>query len=226
MWFPLITRRPVYAPITVDSDEEAKSRLDRSYKNKLSLRLNILLLVALCSVSCTLGFLAARFLDTQSIASRVGLRFAKELSTFSYSRNFSYPPSNTTDAAWNGLFMTKGDGGFFNHPYVKGERATLSVLHQLHCLDGIRHIYYLNNDAATTGTVLLDEELDLHMRRSHMRHCIDFLRQSLMCCGDSSIERVNPELKGVTGWGTEHMCTNWEELQEWVGERQRLDREG
>lgn len=33
------------------------------------------------------------------------------------------------------------------------------------------------------------------MRRSHMRHCIDFLRQSLMCCGDSSIERVNPELK-------------------------------
>lgn len=33
-------------------------------------------------------------------------------------------------------------------------------------------------------------------------------------------------IQGVTGWGTEHVCTNWEELQEWVGERQRLDREG
>ncbi|KAF7912147.1 uncharacterized protein EAF01_001168 [Botrytis porri] len=226
MWFPLITRGSTYAPVTADLEEEAKPGLQESSKNKLNLRLNILLLFTLCFVSCALGFLAARFLDTRSIAARVGPQFAKELGNFSYNRNFSYPPSNTTDAAWNGLFMTKGGGGFFNHPYVEGDRATLSVLHQLHCLDGIRHIYYLNNDAATTGKVLVEEELEPHMRRSHVRHCIDFLRQSLMCCGDSSIERVNSELKGVTGWGTEHMCTNWEELQEWVGERQRLDREG
>ncbi|ATZ47631.1 hypothetical protein BCIN_02g08890 [Botrytis cinerea B05.10] len=226
MWFPLITRHPIYEPVTASSDELAISGPHKSSKNKLSLRVNILMLVTLCFASCALGFLAARLLDTQSTAVRVGPRFAKELSVFSYNRNFSYPPSNITDAAWNGLFMTKSDGGFFNHPYVEDERATLSVLHQLHCLDGIRHIYYLNNHAATTGTVLLEEELELHMRRSHMRHCIDFLRQSLMCCGDSTIERVDPELKGVTGWGTEHVCTNWEELQEWVGERQRLDREG
>ncbi|KAF7943519.1 hypothetical protein EAE96_011442 [Botrytis aclada] len=226
MWFPLITRRPIYTPVTVASEEEeAKPGLHKSSKNELNLRLNILLLFVLCSAFCALGFLAARLLDKQSIVTSTGPQFAKEPNTFSYNRNFSYPPSNVTDAAWNGLFITKGDGGFFDHPYTEGERATLSVLHQLHCLDGIRHIYYLNNDAATTGTVLLDEELEPHMRRSHMRHCIDFLRQSLMCCGDSSIERVNPELNGVTGWGTEHVCTNWAELQGWVGERQRLDRE-
>lgn len=28
-----------------------------------------------------------------------------------------------------------------------------------------------------------------------MRHCLDFLRQSLMCCGDSGIEKVDQELK-------------------------------
>lgn len=59
----------------------------------------------------------------------------------------------------------------------------------------MRHIYYLNNDAATTGQILVDEELEPHMRRNHMRHCLDFLRQSLMCCGDSSIEKVDRELK-------------------------------
>ncbi|EDN97246.1 predicted protein [Sclerotinia sclerotiorum 1980 UF-70] len=73
-------------------------------------------------------------------------------------------------------------------------------------------------------TLLVEEELEPHMQRSHMRHCLDFLRQSLMCCGDSSIEKVDPELKGVTGWGTEHICTSWEQLQKWVGGRQRLDR--
>ncbi|TGO24667.1 hypothetical protein BPAE_0097g00110 [Botrytis paeoniae] len=71
MWFPLITRRPVYALVTVDPDEEARSGLHKSSKNKLSLRLNILLIFTLCFASCTLGFLAARLLDTQSIAARI-----------------------------------------------------------------------------------------------------------------------------------------------------------
>ncbi|KAJ8063518.1 hypothetical protein OCU04_007393 [Sclerotinia nivalis] len=226
MWFPLITRIPLYTPVTAGPDEEAKQHVSVKYEEGKS-KWNILFILTACFASGALGFVFARLLNTQStVLNPAGPQFTKEPYTFSYNRRFSYPPSSATDTAWDGLFPGKGNGEFFNHPYVEGGRATLSVLHQLHCLDGIRHIYYLNNHAATTGTLLLEEELEPHMRRSHMRHCLDFLRQSLMCCGDSSIEKVNPELKGVTGWDTEHMCTNWGELQEWVGERQRLDREG
>ncbi|KAG4026281.1 hypothetical protein MFRU_042g00100 [Monilinia fructicola] len=226
MWFPLLTRNPLYTKLSTSLDAEKKDH-ENTEKVERKRRWNVLLFLAISITSGTLGFVLARAVEKQSIVSvPAGSKFTKKLTTFSYNRDFSYPPSNTTDTAWNGLFPGKGSGGFFNHPYAVGERATLSVLHQLHCLDGIRHIYYLNNDAATAGTLLVEEELEPHMKRSHMRHCIDFLRQSLMCCGDTSIEKVDSELKGVTGWGTEHMCTNWEELQEWVEERLRLDHEG
>ncbi|APA14389.1 hypothetical protein sscle_12g091590 [Sclerotinia sclerotiorum 1980 UF-70] len=224
MWFPLITRNPFYTPLTTGPDEEAETHVGVKYEERKS-KWNILLILTACFASAALGFAFARILNTHSIVlTPSGPQFSKEPHTFSYNRSFSYPPSNATDTAWDELFLGKGNGGFFNHPYIKGERATLSVLHQLHCLDGIRHIYYFNNDAATKGTLLVEEELEPHMQRSHMRHCLDFLRQSLMCCGDSSIEKVDPELKGVTGWGTEHICTSWEQLQKWVGGRQRLDR--
>jgi len=42
-----------------------------------------------------------------------------------------------------------------------------------------------------------------------------------MCHGDTTIEIVNKELGGVTGFGTEHYCTNWEALKNWVTEQQK-----
>jgi hypothetical protein len=50
----------------------------------------------------------------------------------------------------------------------------------------------------------------------HIRHCIDLLRQSLMCRPDLTIEIKNEELGGVTGFGTEHECRDWEQLQLWT----------
>ena len=51
---------------------------------------------------------------------------------FRYNRDFSYPPSNNTNAAWDSLFPK--NGGFFSHPPEVQERSTLAVFHQLHCL--------------------------------------------------------------------------------------------
>lgn len=50
----------------------------------------------------------------------------------------------------------------------------------------------------------------------HIRHCIDLLRQSLMCNADLTIELKDEELGGVTGFGTVHKCIDWPELLEWV----------
>lgn len=56
----------------------------------------------------------------------------RSFQTFIYDRNFSYPPSPTTDRYWRGLFPE--GGGFFNHPTLPSTLSTISVLHQLHCL--------------------------------------------------------------------------------------------
>jgi len=39
-----------------------------------------------------------------------------------------------------------------------------------------------------------------------------------MCYGDTTFEIVNKELGGVSGFGTQHHCTNWEALKGWVSE--------
>ncbi|KAI9641745.1 hypothetical protein NHQ30_009601 [Ciborinia camelliae] len=35
----------------------------------------------------------------------------------------------------------------------------------------------------------------------HIRHCIDLLRQSLMCNADTTLELTEPDVNGVHGFG-------------------------
>ena len=51
---------------------------------------------------------------------------------------------------------------------------------------------------------------------AHIRHCIDLLRQALMCQPDTTVELKNEELGGVTGFGTEHRCKDWTQLMQWT----------
>lgn len=53
---------------------------------------------------------------------------------------------------------------------------------------------------------------------SHIRHCIDLLRHTLMCQADTTIELKNDDLGGVTGFGTEHRCVEWDKLMLWITE--------
>lgn len=50
----------------------------------------------------------------------------------------------------------------------------------------------------------------------HIRHCIDLLRQSLMCNADLTVELKKEELGGVTGFGTLHRCVKWPALLDWI----------
>lgn len=51
----------------------------------------------------------------------------------------------------------------------------------------------------------------------HIRHCIDLIRHSLMCQPDITVEIKDPDVGGVTGFGTEHVCRDWGQLMEWTG---------
>jgi hypothetical protein len=50
---------------------------------------------------------------------------------------------------------------------------------------------------------------------SHVDHCIDYLRQAIMCAGDLSLEHsLVPDEFGFNGWGTAHQCADWSSMGE------------
>ncbi|KAH7092268.1 hypothetical protein FB567DRAFT_516880 [Paraphoma chrysanthemicola] len=53
---------------------------------------------------------------------------------------------------------------------------------------------------------------------AHTRHCFDYLRQSIMCAADATLEPVVQELGGITGWSVERVCRRFEQLSAWVAE--------
>ena len=58
----------------------------------------------------------------------------------------------------------------------------------------------------------------------HIRHCLDYLRQSLMCCMDTTAETKERGSNGVKGFGTEHNCKDWEQLMQWISKRHTADK--
>ena len=56
----------------------------------------------------------------------------------------------------------------------------------------------------------------------HVQHCFDYLRQTLMCNADHTLEpfvaadgkTIQPA--GSSGWGVEHKCKSWDDLVSWV----------
>lgn len=138
---------------------------------------------------------------------------------FLYNRTFG-EDSSSADAAWTELLPHQG--GYFTHPDLAPKRATFSVYHYLHCLNGIREGYWAVYDKAVAGEKLEPDDKSLPMMISppHIRHCIDLLRQSLMCNPDLTVEIKDEEAGGVHGFGETHQCVDWMALNEWTTRRE------
>ncbi|TVY13892.1 Oxidase ustYa [Lachnellula arida] len=146
------------------------------------------------------------------------IHLSTEPETFIYNRIYGAKPSNATSEAWDTLFPSQG--GFFKHPTLAPQRSALSVFHQLHCLNGIHNGYWFLFEAATSGTKVSESEIPMKATPPHIRHCIDLLRQSLMCQPDISIEPKVRGMGGVSGFGVEHKCKDWKQLMNWVSKWQ------
>lgn len=150
---------------------------------------------------------------------------------FNYNRTFGEVSSNETLRAWDGLFPEQG--GFFKHPTMAPKGSTFSVFHQLHCLvwsllmpayqpdladllvqNGIRQGYGALHEAVMDGQKITDEEMLMMSSLTNVRHCIDLLRQALMCQPDTTVEVKDQAIGGVKGFGTEHQCKDWGQLVE------------
>ncbi|KXT07736.1 hypothetical protein AC579_4705 [Pseudocercospora musae] len=92
------------------------------------------------------------------------------------------------------------------------QRAMVAVFHQLHCLYMTRSSYFF----ARAGN--FD---DIHVE--HLTHCWDYLRQTIMCAGDTTLEWIGapPNDLGSSGWGYRHQCRDYGALYTWA-EKNRL----
>ncbi|KAF1950757.1 hypothetical protein CC80DRAFT_576819, partial [Byssothecium circinans] len=104
------------------------------------------------------------------------------------------------------------------------QTKSVAAFHQMNCLNHIRQSLYTAAIAATSPASEDDED-DYYASRlpaleHHWRHCLDYLRQSLMCNADITLEKIDAsgekELGSVDGWGTEHLCRDWEGLRTWT----------
>ncbi|KAI1339687.1 hypothetical protein F5Y15DRAFT_381724, partial [Xylariaceae sp. FL0016] len=125
--------------------------------------------------------------------------------------DMSFVPKNTTEffsddtlARWKSL-MPSGTG--FGPP---GETfSTTSMTHQLHCLFMMGRIY-----AGITANTTEGLPEDYH---EHFLHCIDYLRQGVMCSGDMAMELHDPSDADDLGpkdggWNGLHVCKDYTQV--------------
>jgi hypothetical protein len=134
---------------------------------------------------------------------------------------FRGPPRPEQDAAWdkllqyNNLRVQKEDLEKANitsvplHDDQGGYLVTLDVFHTLHCVNKVRKSYY--SDYYHDPNPLPDQQ-------EHFDHCIDLLRQVIMCHGDVSLHTYGWKDNYRWPWPsmrTEHQCRNWDRLMSW-----------
>ncbi|KAI4860514.1 hypothetical protein F4820DRAFT_452822 [Hypoxylon rubiginosum] len=90
-----------------------------------------------------------------------------------------------------------------------GPAYMMSVFHQLHCLSYIVDHF----QQGYAGTELTEEVAH------HSAHCIDYLRQSIMCAADTNLEG---KTEAGPGWGSKHECADYDAVLAWANEHSTM----
>jgi hypothetical protein len=61
---------------------------------------------------------------------------------------------------------------------------------------------------------------------AHLQHCFDYLRQSIMCCSDTTLEIIPRMDTPTDGWGYEHQCRNYGAVMAWAEEERMSNSTG
>ncbi|KAK2017114.1 hypothetical protein LZ32DRAFT_39060 [Colletotrichum eremochloae] len=184
----------------------------------------LLILVASASRHSSSSKMQHRYYGEEPVKSELQLPTVGK--TFELDLKYAMPPSPEVDEAWASLLPK--EGGFFKHPTLAPQKSCMAVFHQLHCLDMIRQTLYearpdfvahSHNDTNARESHADHETAHDHNHSHdmyHIGHCFDLVRQSILCRPDLTIEVGDPAIGGVTGFGTEHQCVDWQQLMEWM----------
>ncbi|UNI22937.1 hypothetical protein JDV02_008781 [Purpureocillium takamizusanense] len=139
-------------------------------------------------------------------------------------------PSPEVDEAWKALYDSIG---IIRIPRSEAERlpnqtypfigdsgyyiAELAVFHQLHCLNAIRiglaRAYY-----EKVFNLSDFDPLEGSYGRDHLSHCLDALREAVMCASDISVItwKWNSKAQKSLGHGDiVHSCRSFEDIRDW-----------
>ncbi|KAK8044802.1 hypothetical protein PG993_004826 [Apiospora rasikravindrae] len=142
-------------------------------------------------------------------------------------------PTDETDQLWKDLYnevaistISEEEAKLLPHPTLpipgtKRYLVQLDVFHELHCLDDLRMLLYPER---FPGMDELKDENGVIDRTAHAfrhwDHCIDSLRQVLMCHADVSPVswRLNVPVKKmlIPQLSTTHTCRNFSRIHEWA----------
>ncbi|RDW72830.1 hypothetical protein BP6252_06737 [Coleophoma cylindrospora] len=145
----------------------------------------------------------------------------------------SKPPKGNESSVWDDIYP--GSWVAFDDPSIGGatgrgmqmtdvaadpssfmatsEGFTVAVMHQIHCLMSIKGALL---DFEAGGTV---EEVaeDRFSTQPHLHHCIEIIRQAIMCQSDLSLEHT--EGQTASGWGNAHFCRDFPSVIKAIRER-------
>ncbi|EME77460.1 uncharacterized protein MYCFIDRAFT_85108 [Pseudocercospora fijiensis CIRAD86] len=152
---------------------------------------------------------------------------------------WSAPPSKKVDGAWDelgvndhGFIIPEATGrevfnldrrqhlylpkGYFVDKNQEGFPVILQATHDLHCLNELRKSLYFNYDYYRQFHN--DTLVSPSFRIDHTNHCLDNLRERLMCTADVG---VNPSVwirkdDNALQFGREHKCHNYESVMQWL----------
>ncbi|KAI0828635.1 hypothetical protein BC628DRAFT_1316485 [Trametes gibbosa] len=84
---------------------------------------------------------------------------------------------------------------------------TISMTHQMHCLDVFRVAFATGSQEYT----------------HHVGHCLRYMRQKVLCLADTTLEVATPDLDqdgqlrySSTGYGSVHRCRDWTVLRRYL----------
>ena len=99
----------------------------------------------------------------------------------------------------------------------RGFRVAIEVFHQLHCLDLLRQANYKSHYKHENGDIHTSAK-NLH---GHLDHCVDALRQFVMCQGDVNVFAFRYPFGDGDPWPdytTPRVCRNFASIRKWAVE--------
>ncbi|KAI2626887.1 hypothetical protein GGS21DRAFT_266069 [Xylaria nigripes] len=151
-----------------------------------------------------------------------------------YDSPFKGPPTPEVEDAWQSIMqygtisVTKSDYERVNHSVRTavqfpeeaggGYLATMVGTHQLHCL----HFVWQDHHRDYFPKVQHNIKEVPEMYERHYEHCIDYIRQTIMCQFDTGLvtyDWVLQHQNPTPNSNAMHMCVNWDALQGWLQSR-------
>ncbi|KAE9983569.1 hypothetical protein EG327_005449 [Venturia inaequalis] len=113
-----------------------------------------------------------------------------------------------------------------NPKYGGGYPVSLEATHQIHCVNLVRQGLYYNIDYYRNlkqGAFVNGDKVV----KKHISHCLDMLRQQIMCTADLGVvsqvwwrSSKDGEPNTFPDFNNKHTCKNYEDIRKWHAERQ------